>query len=160
MRKNLILFILIVCSAIFMAAMCNKEEEREDDSRCVETEKPEISRSFVISAYIYYKDDVPYEGDVHFKIKKQYCDNTISGEYYLDHIPSSSNGGWFSGMVYSYYFANSEDRVVVTITWATGSKDLYEWFDYLYYDEVVNVSSPMEITYDITLPYNSPGGKK
>lgn len=159
MRKYLIVFLVIVSSTIFMAAMCNKEEEREDDSRCIETEQPEIERSFVISAYIYYKDDVPYEGDVHFKIKKQYCDNTISGEYYLDHIPSSSNGGWFSGMVYSYYFANSEDRVVVTITWATGSKDLYEWFDYLYYDEVVNGSSPMEITYDITLPYNSPGGK-
>ncbi|RLD75860.1 MAG: hypothetical protein DRJ15_16345, partial [Bacteroidetes bacterium] len=68
-----------------MAAMCNKEEERELN-QCEETEQAEISRSFVISAYIYYKDEVPYEGDVHFKIKKQYCDNTISGEYYLDHI--------------------------------------------------------------------------
>ena len=158
MRKNLILFLLIVCSTVFMAAMCNKEEERELN-QCEETEQAEISRSFVISAYIYYKDEVPYEGDVHFKIKKQYCDNTISGEYYLDHIQSSSNGGWFSGMIYTYKFANSEDRVVVTYTWATGSKDVYEWFDNISYSQAANGSSPLEITYDITLPFNSPGGK-
>ena len=145
---------------VFMAPTCDKEEIRQDDSRCAETETTVISVSFVFSAYIYYKDEVPYEGDVHFKVKKQYCDNTISGEYYLDHIPSTANGGWFSGMIYTYSYGNTEDRVQATFTFTSDSKEYYESVNDLYYWFVSQYSEPIEHTFYIHLPWNSPGGKK
>jgi hypothetical protein len=155
MRKLFILFLCMVSALVFMSNSCGKDDEIAANP-CDETQKPEISKSFVLSAYIYYKDNVPYEGPVHFKIKKEYCDGTISGEYYLSHIPTDAQGGWFSGMIYTYKFTNERDMVVVQFTWTTDSKDYWEWWQEWDYADVVNEADPMEITCQITLPYNSP----
>ena len=154
MRKSLILFLVISSSLVFMAGTCEKENDAEFN-QCEATEQPQISRSFVFSANILYKDMVPYEGEVHFKIKKEYCDNTISGEYHLDHIPSDAQGDWFSGMVYTYEFANENDRIIVYLTWANNSKDVYLWDKSYYYANVVNYPGTIEQKLEIILPWNS-----
>jgi hypothetical protein len=153
MRKLDLLFLCLV--ALFMLAItaCNEDADKVANP-CEESQQTEITRSFVISAKVMYDDQTPYEGDIHFFIKKEYCDGTISGEYTLDHIPTSSQGDWFSGMVYTYKFANTQDKVIVKFTWATDNKTYYEYWDELKYNNVVGMGTQSEIQYEITLPWS------
>ena len=162
MRNFLILFLMIVSSMVFMAAMCTKDEIEETIDPCKETALPSNEdASYVFSAYIYYKDKVPYVGPVHFKVYKTYCDGTVSGEYYLTHIPSAANGGWFSGMVYTYTYTNSDDIVWTAFSFESPTYEIHKemgafslGYVHLYYN-----GGPMEHTFQIYLPWDSPGAK-
>ena len=162
MRKNLLLFMLIACSLVFMATQCSKDEVEDFVDPCHETALPSgIDVDFVLSAYMYYQDSVPYVGPVHFKIHKMYCDGTISGEYYLTHIPTAANGGWFSGMKYTYTYSNREDFVWVTYTFETPTYETHKEhavFGYGYIDMYYN-GAPIEYTSYIYLPWDFPGDK-
>jgi len=163
MSKYLILFLLITSSMVFMATQCSDDEIEEFIDPCKETALSSgINVDFVFSAYMYYKDTVPYVGPVHFKVHKMYCDGTISGEYYLTHIPTDANGGWFSGMKYTYTYSNYEDFVWVTFTFENPTYETHKEqgvFSYGYVELYYNGWDPIEHTFYIYLPWDSPGGK-
>jgi len=163
MRKNLILFLIITSSFIFMALQCSKDEVDEVIDPCKETAlSSSIDVPYVFSANIYYEDSVPYEGDVHFKVHKTYCDGTVSGEYYLTHIQSNSNGGWFSGMSYTYTYGNYDDIVWATFTFESPSYDIHKdlnAFSYGYVQMYYNSWDPLQPTINIYLPWKSTESK-
>jgi hypothetical protein len=163
MRKNLIPFLIIGSSMVLMAAMCNKDEVEEFIDPCNETAlSSTIDVPFVFSAYIYYKDDVPYEGPVHFKVHKAYCEGTISGEYYLTHISADANGGWFSGMLYTYTYGNYDDVVWTTFTFESPTYENHKEmgaFSYGFVELYFNGWDAIEHTFQIHLPWNSPTKK-
>ena len=153
---------LIVCSMVFMAAMCDKEEVEEFIDPCKESAlSSTVDVSFVFSAYIYYKDDVPYEGPIHFKVHKAYCEGTISGEYYLTHIPSAANGGWFSGMLYTYTYTNYDDIVWTEFSFESPTYEIHKEIGAfnLGYVHLYWQGGPMEHTFQIHLPWNAPEAK-
>jgi len=164
MRKHLILFLVIVSSMVFMAAGCTKDDVEEFIDPCDETAlSATIDVSFVFSANIYYKDNAPYEGPIHFKVNKTYCDGSVSGEYYLTQIPSNANGSWFSGMSYIYTYGNYDDLVWVTFTFESPTYEVQKEinsFSYGYVELYYNGWDPIEHTFEILLPWNSPDGKK
>lgn len=156
MKKEVILFFFIAFAVIFITSACDRDDPPELND-CKSSQVPEISRSFVFSAVITYNDGAPYEGPVHFKVKKEYCDGTISGEYYLANISSDAQGKWFSGMVYTYKYANELDKVFINFSWATkNSRDFYEFIQSIKYSQVKDETGNIMIEYTIKLPWLSP----
>lgn len=156
MKKKVILLLFIACAVVLSTSSCDRDDP-PDLNDCTSSKVPEISRSFVFSAVISYNDGVPYEGPVHFKVKKEYCDGTISGEYFLANISSDTQGHWLSGMVYTYKYASTLDKVFVSFSWATkNSRDFYEFREVVTYNQVKDDTGNIMIEYTIKLPWNSP----
>lgn len=163
MRKFLVLFLVIVSSIVFITAGCTKDDVEEFIDPCDETAlSSTIDVPFVFAANIHYQDDVPYAGSVHFKVNKTYCDGSVSGEYYLTQIPSGANGYWYSGMSYVYTYGNLDDLVWVTFTFETPSYEPHKeigTFSYGYVQQYYNGWDPIEHTFEIHLPWDSPEAK-
>lgn len=152
--KNLSKTLLIIFSSfLFIFSTCNKDEEPVEI--CDDTIEPIINKSFVLSAEVQYSDYVPYEGEVRMDIYKRYCNGNKSGEYFVTHN-SGADGYWLSGMVYTYKFENSLDKVEVDFTifksGYTEQKDVHETF---FYKDVLEYLNEVHKTYEITLPWSS-----
>lgn len=148
----------------FLLIACNKDDVEEFIDPCDDTAlSSTIDVPFVIAANIYYKDDVPYAGPVHFKINKTYCDGSVSGEYYLTQIPCNANGSWYSGMSYTYTYGNYDDLVWVTFTFESPTYETHKEigsFSYGFVQQYYSGWGPIEHTFEIHLPWDSPSGKK
>jgi hypothetical protein len=156
MRKYLIIFLAVSSLIVFTDASCSKDDEIITND-CEITQMTEIERAFHFTAEIMYKDNSPYQGDLSFKIKKEYCNGTVSGEYFENNVNSNSSGIWFSGMSYTYKFANSKDRVIVQLTFTTDKKEYYEWWTEINYETAASQSTtwpPMEYECLVILPWS------
>jgi hypothetical protein len=155
MRKHLITFIFLIAAVALMSTKCEKEDKTDE---CKPYEMPSITRDFVIWANIIYLDSVPFTYEVIFNIKKTYCDGTIRGDYWLDHIDADDNGDWFSGMTYTYDFGNKRDKITISFDFYN-PLDIEQWvvtYD-LFYEDVE--FAPVLLNFDIILPWNKPTTK-
>jgi len=132
---------------IFTTFSCDKEKDI-----CEDTAEPLITRSFVLTAKVQYKDYEPYQGKVSLFIYKRYCNDTRSGQFNPEGN-CNEEGYWFSGMQYIYKFENSLDKVEVEFEvyneTTTESKKVHETF---YYVDVLEYLTEVNKTYEITLP--------
>ncbi len=154
MRKHLITFIFLITAVAMMSTKCEKEEKTEEPD-CKLYEMPSITRDFVIWANIMWMDSVPYTSNVVFNIKKTYCDGTVKGDYSLHEILPDDYGDWFSGMTYTYNFANQRDKITIRLVLYNHSLH-EEWTvtHHYFYDDVE--SMPTLLNLDIILPWNKP----
>jgi hypothetical protein len=153
MKKISKTLLIVFGSLLFICATCSKDEEQTDI--CEDTREPHIQKSFLISADVKYSDYVPFEGKIRMDIHKQYCNGTSSGEYFVEHN-SGADGYWLSGMVYTYEFENSLDKVEVHLTIYksdhTDRKEIHETF---FYKDVLEYLNQVHKTYEVTLPWAS-----
>ena len=149
MKKNIKRLLLVVVSLTFICTTC--DEKNADDDLCNKKE-PLIEGTFVLSAKIQYKDEVPYEGEVKFTINKMYCNGTINGVY--ERVGDTDADGYYStGYIYSYKYEHLLDKV--EFSFETTEPDNIVKYKYFYIDIQSEEAYTVNQAFEITLPENS-----
>jgi hypothetical protein len=149
--NNIIKSILLITIALFFSSTTC--EVKEDDDICLKKETL-IEGTFVLSALVKYKDNVPYNGEINFKINKIYCDGTIKGIYTRE--GSTDEGGYYStGYIYTYKYENLHDRV--EFYFQVGDPVNRKWFKYYYEDIKKEDAYTVNEAFTVTLDWDSPG---
>jgi len=156
----LVLFSLI--SFLFIFNACIKNGEFEEP--CKKTEMTAMDKDFTLYLQVNYKDDVPFNGKVVFRIYKKYCDGKISGDYRGDCV-SNQNGLYRSGYITNYFFRNKNDRVYYEFTayytpyWPADelTKSVSGYFDYESATKASDEYDKVSQTFNMTIPTNEDG---
>jgi hypothetical protein len=163
MNKNVhspLVFILF--PLMFMVSSCNLFDSGDDE--CDKTKMPFISKTFIISVQIMYKDNVPFDGKTEFYIVKERCDGSQSGSAKNSGTPDES-GIYFPGLAPTYNFYNEKDKVYFKFTaYHTPyypPEETTEVVEDVYYYKDAELKSDENdeiiVTYYITIPTNSDG---
>lgn len=128
----LILFIIsFVCSCDLLS---------EDNNKCKETEQPSFEKSFEPSIRVKNSKGEAYWGaHAKFHIYKEYCDGTIKGIFEKEATTDEEGYANFA-YIFTYKFANLEDKVNYTITVTgedplTGNAKEYKYSGSMNYEE-------------------------
>jgi len=158
--KNLLYTIAFVslASFLFMYTTCVSEDECKDD------EMPHISRTFILSCQIKYKDGVAFDGITEFEIVKERCDGSQSG-YFKINCSSSGDGIFKVNTEPLYSFNNSKDKVTCVFTAyhtpfypaVETTETTGEVFDYAKANSQADEYDEITKMYNIVIPTNSDG---
>ncbi len=151
MKKLLIPLLLFGIVVLFTRTSCNKD----DDATCDDTEEAPIERAFTLSIIIKYQDNVPYQGNLSFAISKEYCNSTISGNYSMDGV-TDATGFWRPGMIYTYKFENSRDKVQAQFSVVNPkTQETKSESETFRYNDVKDKPAGIKKTYQMILPWTS-----
>ena len=150
MKKNFKRLLLVVLVIIFTSTTC---EQKDEDDVCLKKE-PLIEGTFVLSAKIKYKDNVPYSNGVKFKIYKTYCDGTMKGIFTREG-DADSEGYYSTGYIYTYKYENLRDKV--EFYFEIAGPENRTWYKYYYVDIQEEDAYTVNEAFEITLDWDSSG---
>ncbi|RLD48131.1 MAG: hypothetical protein DRI88_04225 [Bacteroidetes bacterium] len=162
MKKYLTVLLLIV-SIVTLIAFTSCTDFFDLSGDCDETKMPVITKEFSISLEVKYKDGLPFEDEIEFKIYKKRCQGTYYGTYIANIEPN--NHGIFTPEPQMYSLENKKDVIsfIFTIQYTPiwpNVEQKEEVIDVLDYDQVKNLSNDDDEVikmYKLTLPINSDG---
>ncbi len=129
----------LIFSLIFFFNACDLISG-DGGNKCKETEQPEFEKSLSPAIYIKNKRGESYWGaHVEINIYKEYCDGTIKGTF-VKKATTLEDGYANFAYVFTYKFANLEDKVnyTITVTGAdpeTGDEKEFKFSDSMGYEE-------------------------
>jgi hypothetical protein len=131
----------------------------DSDNKCKETEQPSFEKSLSPAVYIKNKNGESYWGaHVEINIYKEYCDGTIKGTF-IKKATTLEDGYANFAYVFTYKFANLEDKVNYTITVTgedplTGDTKEYKYSDSMGYEETAEYAvNPIFLHHILQVPW-------
>ncbi|MCG6186263.1 hypothetical protein [Maribellus maritimus] len=130
---------LFLCFIILFFSACDLISE-DSENKCKETEQPSFEKSFSPAIHIKNSKGEDYWGaHVEINIYKEYCSGTINGIF--DKEATTDEEGYANfAYIFTYKFANLEDKVNYTITVKgedplTGDTKEYKYSNSMNYEE-------------------------
>ena len=152
--ENLIFCIFILASFSSCDLLSN-----DSKSKCKETEQPEFEKSFAPAIYVKNSKGENYWGaHVEINIYKEYCDGTIKGTF-IKTATTLEDGYANFAYVFTYKFANLEDKVNYTITITgedplTGESKEYKYSDTMRYTDAAEyVVNPVYLHHTVQVTW-------